>query len=181
MKRIDKEIFGKRLKLLLDEKGISQKELAEYLGSTEKAVCDWVKGRKEPRYYYLEELAKHLQVNIHYLTGRTSSRTDWAIFDEEHQDMLASIKANPFEDYLKSIGFTVDYEVEVEKWHWEDALDEDGKVIGRGKVSDKETLTYVLEKGDRRIKVTAEAFDGFQQSVENYIQFEFFKLIERKE
>ena len=179
MKRFDKEIFAKRLKLLLKEKSISQKKLAEHLGSTQKAVNDWVKGRKEPRYYHLEGLAKHLDVGIYYLTGRTSSKVDWS----KHQDDLEAVlkKGNPFEDYLKLIGYTVDYEVEVEEWHWEDVLDEDEAVIGRGQVSDKETLAYILEKGDRRIKTTAEAFDGFQESVEKYIQFEFFKLIEKME
>lgn len=52
-------------------RGLSQKQLAEILGTTNSSVCDWEKGRSEPDGIALMKLAGCLNVSTDYLLGRT--------------------------------------------------------------------------------------------------------------
>lgn len=161
MKAFDKEKFGQRLRLLIEEKPITQKDLAEHLGVTEKAVCDWIKGRKEPRFFYIEAMSEYLNCDIHYLSGKTNSNINWEKYDEEHRDILSEINhAFIFYDYLKSIGFVIE-------------------VISDG--ADKEIGIHTLTKGEKVIQISDDQFNEFQKSIARYVEFEFSKLTERKE
>ena len=61
----NENILGSRIKLLLDEKGITQKDLAEALGITRPAtINDWIKGRTEPRHYNLTEMADFFKMPL---------------------------------------------------------------------------------------------------------------------
>lgn len=62
----NKEI-GERIKELRIEKKFTQKELAERLYVTDKAVSKWERGNGLPEVGILNELAKILEVNIEYL------------------------------------------------------------------------------------------------------------------
>jgi transcriptional regulator with XRE-family HTH domain len=67
----NENVLGSRIKLLLDERGITQKDLAEALGITRPAtINDWIKGRTEPRHYNLTEMADFFHVDVDYLLGR---------------------------------------------------------------------------------------------------------------
>jgi len=56
-----------RIKAVLAEKGISNKELAEKLGITEGAVSTWCRNFKQPKIETLFEIAKILQVDVRLL------------------------------------------------------------------------------------------------------------------
>ncbi|SFE67594.1 DNA-binding transcriptional regulator, XRE family [Chitinophaga sp. CF118] len=51
-----------RIKAVLAEKGVSNKELAEDLGVTEGTVSTWCRNFKQPKIETLFEIAKHLNV-----------------------------------------------------------------------------------------------------------------------
>lgn len=51
-----------RIKAVLAEKGVSNKELAENLGITEGAVSTWCRNFKQPKIETLFEIAKYLHV-----------------------------------------------------------------------------------------------------------------------
>lgn len=55
---------GKFISLKRREKGITQKELAEKLGVTDKAVSKWETGRGMPDVSVLENLSKELEVSV---------------------------------------------------------------------------------------------------------------------
>jgi len=152
-------IVGERIKKLRKEKKISQTELAQKLNyETGNTVLYWENGRSSVPADILDQLADIFDVSIYYLLGKTDTKINWAKYDEEHQEILSAIeKANQFEDYLKSIGFGIEV-----KPHGESAI-------------------YILSRNEKSIEISAEAFEAFQESIENYIQFEFFKLNERKE
>ena len=63
------EMFCKRVKELRVENGITQKQLAEKLHTTNSAVCDWEKGRSQPDLQMLANIAKLFDVSVDYLLG----------------------------------------------------------------------------------------------------------------
>ena len=65
------EIFCGRLRELRNEKGLSQKELANILQTTNSSVCDWEKGRSQPDLITLAKIACYFDVSADYLLGLT--------------------------------------------------------------------------------------------------------------
>ena len=63
------EIFRTRIKELRLESGLTQKQLAEKLNTTNSAVCDWEKGRTQPDLQMLVNIAGLFGVSVDYLLG----------------------------------------------------------------------------------------------------------------
>lgn len=61
--------FQKRLKELRTEKGLSQKELSEKIGTTYSAISYWETGVNEPKMSYIIALCKFFGVSADYLLG----------------------------------------------------------------------------------------------------------------
>lgn len=59
-----------KIRELRIEKGVSQKELAEYLGMSAGNLCDWEKGRTEPDINALIRIADYFDESVDYLIGR---------------------------------------------------------------------------------------------------------------
>ena len=60
----DNNIFGDTIVLLRKEKGLTQKELADKLGVTDKAVSRWETGKNYPDIEVLKKLADVLEVSV---------------------------------------------------------------------------------------------------------------------
>ncbi len=58
-----------KLKSLRIENKLSQKKLADILGTTNSSVCDWECGRAEPDIEMLIKIAKTFQVSVDYILG----------------------------------------------------------------------------------------------------------------
>lgn len=63
--------FNERLKELRAEKKVMQKDVAEYLGLTQKAYCFYELGKREPSITSLIKLCDYYNVSADYLLGRT--------------------------------------------------------------------------------------------------------------
>ena len=63
------DIFAIRLKELRTEKGYTQKQLAELIGTTDDSVFSWEKGRSQPPIEFIRLLCKALSVSADYLLG----------------------------------------------------------------------------------------------------------------
>ena len=61
--------FGERLKEIRLEKGVSQKQLGDYLHVSKMCVSHWEKGDSEPSITQLKTLATYFSVSIDFLTG----------------------------------------------------------------------------------------------------------------
>lgn len=61
--------FSQRLYELRKSLNISQKELAQRIGASQKAVDFWEKGINEPKASFIIELAKTFGVTTDYLLG----------------------------------------------------------------------------------------------------------------
>jgi transcriptional regulator with XRE-family HTH domain len=64
-----KYIFSENLKKLMDDKGISRRDLADTLGLNYFTISDWVNGRKYPRMDKVQILANYFGVLISDLVG----------------------------------------------------------------------------------------------------------------
>ena len=99
--------FDKILKLLRNEKNMSQQELADALGISKSSINMYERG--EPNFEVLETIADFFNVDIDYLLGRTNKTTKIinpntiaAHFDgdEYTPEELDEIKA--FAEFVKS-------------------------------------------------------------------------------
>ena len=72
--------FGDRLRILIDERGITQKELASQLNIAPSTVSSYVQNTREPDFATLKSLAIYFSVSIDYLlwcrTNKASSRQE---------------------------------------------------------------------------------------------------------
>ena len=68
---MDGNIFGKKLKELRQEKGLSQRKLGENLGVCNQTVSFWENGSREPDLDALVSLAKFFDVSLDFLLGLT--------------------------------------------------------------------------------------------------------------
>lgn len=62
-------MFASRLSLLLRQRGLSQRDLAEMVGLTPAAISRYVSGERKPKAIILAKIAKSLGVQPEDLTG----------------------------------------------------------------------------------------------------------------
>ena len=65
-----------RLLNIIKEKGITQKELAVILNTTEASISRYVNGLREPRLSVVCKMAKALNVSLDYLLGGSDEECD---------------------------------------------------------------------------------------------------------
>ncbi|MBP3886933.1 MAG: helix-turn-helix transcriptional regulator [Cellulosilyticum sp.] len=68
--------IGQRLKKVLDEKGMMQKELAEKIGVSEMVISRYVHGGRIVSVSILIEICKSLNVSADYLLGLSEVEDD---------------------------------------------------------------------------------------------------------
>ena len=61
--------MNERLKMLRNEKGVSQKTVADAIGVTLSAYSNYEQGIREPSYQILMNLCKYFQVSADFLLG----------------------------------------------------------------------------------------------------------------
>lgn len=62
-------IFATRLRELRIEKGLSMKQLAKALNTTDAAISNWENGINEPKISYLKSIALYFGVTSDFLLG----------------------------------------------------------------------------------------------------------------
>lgn len=65
--------FGEHLKSLRLSKGITQKQLAENIGASERGIQNYETNQRKPTYDILIALANYFEISLDYLVGRTSN------------------------------------------------------------------------------------------------------------
>ena len=68
---MSKEETGHKIRTLLKNSGMSQRELAERVGATESAVSKYISGERTPRAEVLANIATALGTTVEYLLGMT--------------------------------------------------------------------------------------------------------------
>jgi transcriptional regulator with XRE-family HTH domain len=64
-------VFNQRLREIRLEKGLRQKDVADALGLTLRAICNYEAGTREPSLDLLISICKYLDVPADYLLGLT--------------------------------------------------------------------------------------------------------------
>lgn len=95
-------LIGRRLAALLEERGMSQKQLAEATNLTPAAVSRYVSGAREPRAITIAALAKALEVSPADITGtdvdketddavRLIARNASSLTEEQRAELIAAL------------------------------------------------------------------------------------------
>ncbi len=71
-------VFRNRLKQLREQRGLSQKDLADFLGMTRQAVAYYESGKREPNINTIIKLADYFSVSADYLLGRVDCKDPYA-------------------------------------------------------------------------------------------------------
>lgn len=58
----NKEIFSKNLRWYIDKRGVTQKDVAHYVGVNPSSVNDWIKCKKYPRIDKIEMIANYFGI-----------------------------------------------------------------------------------------------------------------------
>ncbi len=89
--------FGKRLRRLLQEKKITQQELADALDIPRNTVWRWINDKATPRGYILLNLATFLHVSVDELLNDSHDNNSWTINIRcvaEFKDEVINLKKN---------------------------------------------------------------------------------------
>lgn len=80
--------FSTMIKRLREEKGLSQKDVAEHLGITRQAIASYELAKREPDYETLHKLADFFGVSADYLLGRSGSKDENAVTVGKNIDLI---------------------------------------------------------------------------------------------
>lgn len=69
------EPFPQRLKSLLEERGVTQTEIASFIGCTRQAISLYVTGQSTPDINILTKISNYFHVSADYLLGLTDVKT----------------------------------------------------------------------------------------------------------
>lgn len=102
---MDQEKIGKFISELRKAKKITQQELAEKIGVTDRAISNWENGRRLPDYSILKSLCKELNVTINeLLSGEKFEKEEYQEKLEENIINLNIVNQKKLNRVLKIIG-----------------------------------------------------------------------------
>ena len=82
---MDQEKIGKFIAELRKEKNMTQEQLAEKMGVTDKSISRWENGKTMPDYTLLKDLCNELDININeLLSGEKIKENDYVNKSEEN-------------------------------------------------------------------------------------------------
>ena len=98
-----KSLFGRRLHVLLAEKNMNQRELADVLGVTESTVGKWTLGKSMPRTIgTIQTIADYFHVNKNYLLDEKADKNGLISVASERQDYYDDQEITTIANELKS-------------------------------------------------------------------------------
>lgn len=106
---MDQERIGTFIREARQEKGMTQKDLAERIGVTDRAVSNWENGRRLPDYSIVDILCKSLDISINELFAGCKLRED-DFKDAADKNLLEA---------LSNSSFTLKEKIEFYKRKWQ--------------------------------------------------------------
>lgn len=100
--------FGERLKALLEERDMTQAELARALHLGKSTVSQYISGVRTPDVSTLKRMAEHFTVSADYLLGRTDVRWPAIVKEPDVELVLSRLGEMPPEDRRKLLDY-MDY------------------------------------------------------------------------
>lgn len=103
---MNKELFGKRLKALRQERDLGQKEVGAWIDLQKSTMSLYESGKVDPPYDKLKILAQKFDVSIEYLAGDSDNRTLYTIAANRGKNDPASMLS---EEGQKELDKYMDY------------------------------------------------------------------------
>ena len=92
---MNQEVIGNFIAECRKEKNMTQQELADKLGVTDRAISHWENGRRLPDYSLLKDLCDVLSISINELfSGEKISKEDYETKAEENMSKLINDNYN---------------------------------------------------------------------------------------
>ncbi len=91
---------GEKLYRLRNKLGISQKEFADKIGSSQAAVNFWENGKREPRTIHLQQICKAFNMTLDELMYDTLSAEE---FEQEYTENSFSLTEGSAAEILKNL------------------------------------------------------------------------------
>ena len=104
-------IFAKRLCSLMEQKDVSQKDLAEIVGRPQSAISQYCTGKQVPNMLVAEKMCRFFKISIHDLAGEEGSANPQKTGHDDLDDitkMIATCKAT-LTDQLSTIEKAVEH------------------------------------------------------------------------
>jgi len=95
--------FSQRLKMLRQEAGLTQKELAEKLGVSRGTIGMYEIGQRDPDTETLRKLSDIFGVSIDYLLGKTDFRNSFIPEDYKEKYKVTKRDMLQYEDFVKHV------------------------------------------------------------------------------
>lgn len=95
-------MISKRLKTLREDKDLSQKDLASFLGVSPSTIGMYESDKRTPDSEMLKRIADYFNVSLDYLLGRTNIPNAEAKYDKKYSEEVETIAAH-LEEKAKNI------------------------------------------------------------------------------
>lgn len=149
--------FSDKLKKIRIKTGLSQRQLAEKLGVSQNAICNWENGKREPKFETIKEIADLFDVPISYFWNDTplnisedfaSPDSNTTPIDTKNKNDVKILKTfksiypasvEEIKDMLEHMKILQTYELKSTFWEYLQSLNEQGQEEAVKRVRD---LTY---------------------------------------
>lgn len=108
--------FIDRLKGLMEEKDITQTELAQATGITQSSISDWIRGKYLPKQDKVDLLAKALDVSPAYLMGWEEPDDNVTPVDLSHSILIPVLGSIPAGIPIEAVEDVIEHIDIPEKW-----------------------------------------------------------------
>lgn len=108
--------FIDRLKGLMEEKDITQTELAQATGITQSSISDWIRGKYLPKQDKVDLLAKALDVSPAYLMGWEEPDDNVTPIDLSHSILIPVLGSIPAGIPIEAVEDVIEHIDIPEKW-----------------------------------------------------------------
>lgn len=103
-----KECFAQRLKILREDRGLSQAELAEKVGVSRGSISFYENGDRVPDIEVLSKIQKYFDVDFNYLLGASQYKTieDKHLLEDQTQlfsKLFSSLDRNLYDVFIKDL------------------------------------------------------------------------------
>ena len=137
--------LSNNLKEIRTKKGLSQKKVAEMIGSSQTAINYWEKGERKPKFEQIIKLAEALEVNVDDLFSSSASESTTRTM-HDYMDMKGKPLTEYFDSWLKVC--------EIE-WDVVERKGVKGRLVhfeGLEEINNAEELFFVTEKQFQQIR-----------------------------
>lgn len=103
---MEKTRFSHRLQLLRERKGLTQAQVAAYLGCSQQSVSSWESGELEPSLSNIQKLTEFYKISINYLIPDALILESEQVYSTKEDLFETFFTSKNFLDYYPKLNFT---------------------------------------------------------------------------